>query len=273
MQRLKRYFPIPYLVIGLGALAYLVGLAVRSPAARWAAIGAVIAIAPLVTFLLSLAVVRRARTSRNLVGVLGLAVAGTALSLAFFTAPASWLALGLGLLPAIVYVFWYSRLDRSAASDTIRVGGTLPDFELRDASGDIIAQDHQIASLYMFIRGNWCPLCVAQVREVAAHYRDLQARGAEVFLISPQPETHTEQLSKRFDAPMRFCVDRGGHIAKQLGIEHVGGVPFGIPGRYDSTSVLPTVIITDANRRILFADLTDNYRVRPEVRDLLEALT
>ena len=33
---------------------------------------------------------------------------------------------------------------------------------------------------------------------------------------------------------------------------------------YDSETVLPTVIITEAGGRILWADETDNYRVRPE---------
>lgn len=272
MQGLKRYFPIPYLMIGLAALAYLVLDVAREPSEPWATVGAIVAIAPLVTFMLSLAVVRRPRTSRNLYGVLALAVAGTALSFAFFASPASWFALVLGLVPAVGYVFWYSLLDRSAAGGSLRVGATLPSFELRDAAGQLIPQDERNASLYMFVRGNWCPLCVAQVRELAAHYRDLEARGAEVFLISPQPEKHTAALSKRFDAPMRFVVDRDARIAKQLGIEHVGGVPFGVPGGYDSTSVLPTVIITDANRRIIFVDTTDNYRVRPEVSAFLEAL-
>ncbi len=33
---------------------------------------------------------------------------------------------------------------------------------------------------------------------------------------------------------------------------------------YDSETVLPTVVITEAGGRILWADETDNYRVRPE---------
>ncbi|MBW2550119.1 MAG: hypothetical protein JRE73_04995 [Deltaproteobacteria bacterium] len=41
---------------------------------------------------------------------------------------------------------------------------------------------------------------------------------------------------------------------------------------YDSDSVLPTVVITDPSRRIIFVDLTDNYRVRPEPSTFLAAL-
>ena len=35
---------------------------------------------------------------------------------------------------------------------------------------------------------------------------------------------------------------------------------------------LPTVIITDAKGKIVFADLTDNYRVRPEPETFLKVI-
>lgn len=41
---------------------------------------------------------------------------------------------------------------------------------------------------------------------------------------------------------------------------------------YDSETVLPTVIITAAGGRILWADETDNYRVRPEPKLFLTVL-
>ena len=79
--------------------------------------------------------------------------------------------------------------------------------------------------------------------------------------------------AKRFKVPIRFCVDQDRQPARQLGIEHLGGTPFlmGALG-YDADSVLPTVLITDPNRTIIFADLTDNYRVRPEPSTFLAAL-
>ena len=114
---------------------------------------------------------------------------------------------------------------------------------------------------------------MAQVREIADQYRALEQRGVEVFLISPQPEANTVALAKRFQVPIRFCVDPDRQLARQLGIEHLGGTPFlmGALG-YDADSVLPTVVITDPNRTIIFADLTDNYRVRPEPSTFFAAL-
>lgn len=37
---------------------------------------------------------------------------------------------------------------------------------------------------------------------------------------------------------------------------------------YESDSVLPTVLLTDTQGLIVFSDQTDNYRVRPELKDI-----
>jgi peroxiredoxin len=176
------------------------------------------------------------------------------------------------LIGTFAYVFWYSILDRPVQS-VLSVGATLPELELFDDEGNPVTATAGKHGLYMFIRGNWCPLCMAQVKEIAAQYRELEARGVEVFLISRQPAANTRALAKRFDAPIRFCVDEDGRLARQLGIEHLGGVPFLMePLGYDADSVLPTVLITDPSRRIIFSDLTDIYRVRPELSAFLAAL-
>jgi len=41
---------------------------------------------------------------------------------------------------------------------------------------------------------------------------------------------------------------------------------------YDTEAPMPTVIITDANGRVHWADETDNYRVRPEPETFLKVL-
>jgi peroxiredoxin len=245
---------------------------VEAPAMPWAWFGAVAAIAPFVLFLLSLAVVRRARTGRNQVALLVTSMVGTLVSLLSYESPASWLALFLGLVPSLAYVFWYSKLDRSR-SVGLSVGATLPELDLVDAEGNPVAPTPGKHALYMFVRGNWCPLCMAQVKEIASEYRELEARGVEVFVITPQPEKKTRALANRFDVPMRFCVDEGNRVARKLGIDHQEGVAFGIDALgYDPETVLPTVLITDPNRTLIFADLTDNYRVRPAPSTFLAAL-
>ena len=70
-----------------------------------------------------------------------------------------------------------------------------------------------------------------------------------------------------------ILVNKGNEVAKRLQILSENGLPFGFHALgYDSDTVMPTIIITDKKGKILFADLTDNYRVRPEPSTFLKVL-
>lgn len=182
----------------------------------------------------------------------------------------------VGLIACLVYVFWYSTLGRQA-SGAIEPGKMLPDFTLRNLAGDVV-RGHSYRgqpAVFLFIRGNWCPLCIAQVREISGLYKKLSARGVKVALISPQPSTETEALAKRFEVQFDYLVDENAEAARALGIFHAGGTPAGIGLLYRGVhedTVYPTVVVTDANGVVLFADQTDNYRVRPEPETFLAVL-
>jgi hypothetical protein len=58
-----------------------------------------------------------------------------------------------------------------------------------------------------------------------------------------------------------------------LGIFSKNGIPFGFQVmKYESDTVMPTVVITNSKGEIIFADLTNNYRVRPEPETFLRVL-
>ena len=217
------------------------------------------------------------RTSENLPLVLASGAAGLALSLlgAAFGSTPSGLPLAYALLGfggVVLYVRWYSRLGRTPSA-ALRVGAPLPEFQLEDENGRPLssAAFRGRPAVFLFHRGNWCPLCMAQIRELVEEYKELEARGAQVALVSPQSLEHTRALAARFDVPFRFLVDPGARAARQLGILHEAGVPLGMRG-YDADTVFPSAIVTDAEGRILLADQTDNYRVRPEPWTFLAAI-
>ena len=214
-----------------------------------------------------------ARTTANLPLLTGWIVVGTAVTLIGL----DWLtALLAGLLLAgwLVYVYWYSRLGR-APNEQLVVGRPFPTIQLEDEAGNSVSSADFAGqtTLYLFYRGNWCPLCMAQIREVAAQYRALAQRGVQVVLISPQPHKFTRDLAARFEVPFTFLVDVEDHAARQLGIDQANGVPAGIELLgFAAETVLPTVLIVGADGRILYADLTDSYRIRPEPAEFLRVL-
>jgi len=77
-----------------------------------------------------------------------------------------------------------------------------------------------------------------------------------------------------FEVPFIYLVGTGNKVARQLKLLAQNGLPFGMQLLgYDSDTVMPTVVITDAEGKIIFADLTDNYRVRPEPETFMRVLT
>ncbi len=125
--------------------------------------------------------------------------------------------------------------------------------------------------MLLFYRGNWCPLCMAQVGEIAERWREISSLGAQVALVSPQDEGRTRALAARHDVGFRYLRDDGLAAARRLGIVNPDGTPAGMVG-YESDTVLPTLVVTDADGRIVYADQTDNYRVRPTPETVLAAL-
>lgn len=241
-------------------------------ASPWA--GALLAAGASSAFFMRLFLLPVARTGDRLWGVLGCAIAGTAVAAVLGGGAPMWLAATVGIAGTLLYDRWFSQFgERSTA--VLAPGKTLPSFTLHDADGN----SHSSQSLtdrptiWMFYRGNWCPFCMAQVKEVAAQYRELEQRGAQVILISPQSEAHTRSLAKKFDVPMRFLIDVDNQAALALDVFAENGLPAGMQALgYDSDVPLPTVFITAPGGRILYADLTENYRIRPEPAEFLRVL-
>lgn len=240
--------------------------------------GLLVAAAAPALFIGRLFVFKTARTSRNPIWVVFLILAGLTFEVFYFIntngEPDAMLLAGFSLVLWLIYIFWYSVfLNRD--SKMLEIGKSLPSLKFIDQHGESIDTNSLRGKklVYLFYRGNWCPLCMAQVNEISKQYREINELGAEVLLISPQPHHFTVKLAKKMNVPFRFLTDTNGKVAKQLGLYVKGGTPFGmeILG-FKSDTVLPTVIITDESGKILYADQTDNYRVRPEPDTFLKVL-
>jgi peroxiredoxin len=233
-------------------------------------LGAAIASLPLPVIAAYIMFSGKERTSDNLPFMLLIGAAGCMVAFweQFIEGTSGWAPTGVAIASALLllmYVFWYSRFGRFD-SVHLMVGGKLPAFRLKDTDGKSFDSTSLVGApaVLMFYRGNWCPLCMAQIKEIAERYQELDSMGIVVCLISPQPEELSRKLAAQYDVPFRFLVDEDNKVAEDLNIAVKNGVPVGIPGGYPPDTVLPTVVVTNEKGTILFSDQTDNYRVRPE---------
>lgn len=245
----------------------------------WLGLGLILSALPFMTFLSNLLLVNKiARTSQHLFLVSFPSLAGYAMVFIVFYEDNSYTNLIAmmyamsAFLITILYIYWYSNNARKK-SPLITNGKALPEIFVQDFEGNQVNLQtlHDQKALIFFYRGNWCPLCMAQIVEIAASYKKFADGNINVVFIAPQSSKNTQKLAGKFNLNFKFYTDENNQSAKKLGIAHAYGLPMGFQVLgYDSETVYPTVIAIDENGIILYNDQTDNYRLRPEPEDLLK---
>jgi len=174
----------------------------------------------------------------------------------------------------LAYVAWYSDIgDRS--KDKVKVGKKLPNIPLEDYDGNKLESSDWEGEkrLVIFYRGNWCPICTAQVNELKKFEQQFNDLEVKIALISPQSHEKSRSHAKKVGMDYDFLVDVNNEAAKKLGILHVAGTPkgFEVLG-FESDVPKPTTFVINEKGKVVYADLTSNYRVRPRPEDIIAAL-
>ena len=216
---------------------------------------------------------RVARTSAKLPLMQLISAAGLFMALyAFIGMPVrsttAFFALVVSVL-GVVYVQWYVHIYSSynrKKSQSIIKGHALPELPLEQLDGTSTTSASFVGkkTLIVFFRANWCPLCMAQLKEIVDRASQLSALGVQVRFVSNQSVEHSTELAQKLDLPSDFQIlfDRDLRAAKRLEIQDEGGTPMGMVG-YPRDTVMATVIALDEEGRVIFGDESDNYRVRP----------
>lgn len=267
---MKRWFISLYLML-LAALIVIGLYGLTRPVPWTAPAGMFLAAAAPLTFFIWLASARPARTEAHPVIVSVLSGLGAVVSMMavyrYGDDLQPYLAGGVAALAGwLAYVTWYSR-QSAPGIDAPVPGERLPEFTLIDADGSKIGT-HALRghnAVLLFYRGNWCPLCTAQIRELAAAWRKVARHDARVWFISSQSQKHTREIARQFSLPAKFLRDPGNRVAEQLGIDAPGAAPVGLEALgYPADAALPTVIVIDAEGTIRFIEVAENYRLRPD---------
>ncbi len=272
MNKIKRIWITPYLTLTGFALAHAAyHIATAGLSIAWLSV--IVSCGPMMAFMAYLFVAGVSRTSRNMpLQAVGAGV-GAIMAIYSFELIPSLYTLTFGFVGVLAYIFWYSDLGREA-SQVLTPGNMIPDFEFINEKGEAQNSHSFIGkpAIYMFYRGSWCPLCVAQIKQISQQYQALAAKGANIILMSPQGQKDTQTIAKKFNVPFIFGFDKDNQAANALGIAHQDGTPLGFAGESGSDTVFPTVFVTDASGEIIWADQTDNYRVRPEPDTFIQVL-
>ena len=167
------------------------------------------------------------------------------------------------------------------------VGSKLPEFQLQDHDGKTVSSADMLTKgrlVLCFIRGRWCPFCVAQMEAVNLILPEIEQTGASLAAISPQ--TVQQSFFMRDQHKLRFPLlsDPGNNVARQFGLTYrvpdeqravyqraFVNLPF-VNGDDSWELPIPATYIVDRDGTVLYASADEDYTERPEPEDILLAL-
>jgi peroxiredoxin len=166
-------------------------------------------------------------------------------------------------------IFWYACLIgdyKREQATALRVGNPFPEIPLETLDGEAVtsADFSGARTLIVFFRGNFCTLCVAQLKEIRARAGRLADASVNVKFISNQPVSKSKALADRLDLPNHFEIlyDRDLRAAAVLSIVDFGGTPAAMTD-FPRDTVMATAVCLDTKSRIIYAHEPQNYRRRP----------
>lgn len=183
-------------------------------------------------------------------------------------------AVVLILVLTAAIVLWFLRRPGERASDRLVRGRRIPDFIVRTEDGEPTGPSdlRGLPAVIIFLRGNWCPFCSAQVEGLARHYREISELGARLILVVPEPQQTTRRVGELFDVDFTFWVDPDLEAARKLDILHAGGVPDEAREAYGNDTLRPVSIVIDSEGVIRYAYRSKDPRERPDPEELVKVL-
>lgn len=167
----------------------------------------------------------------------------------------------------------------------LSIGDKAPDFTLPNALGKEISLYETLKSsvvIVKFYRGEWCPLCNLDLREIQKCLPQIQSMNATVLAISPQSPDDALSAKQKNELKFEVLSDADQNVIKAYNLHFDPGQDY--HNRRDLTKVngdgskvlpVPATFIINSNGRIVGAHVDSNYteRMDPmEIIDILETL-
>ncbi len=165
------------------------------------------------------------------------------------------------------------------------IGAPMPPFLAPDANGGLTSLDSFAGRplVVMFLRGHWCDFCRAQAQAMAQAADALEAAGVQVAVITPELPVYSHSLIA--DAPrFHLLSDLDNGYAATLGIlalvdealaQHLAGFAIDLPtyqGAQGWAVPIPATFVVDALGLILYRAIDPDFRRRPSLQALLDAI-
>jgi peroxiredoxin len=185
----------------------------------------------------------------------------------------AFMGLAVLLLIAGAAYLYYRKRSARPVPEQLR-GKPLPEFVALDEAGNSLNSEQLRGTpvVMIFVRGNWCPFCSRQVKNLTASYKNIVDLGAKLIFVTPKPLETTRRVAGFFDVEFEFWLDESLAATRQLGLLLESGVPKDYYTEYGSDTIWPTSLVIGADGIIRYVELSKHIIDRPNPKTLLREL-
>ena len=168
----------------------------------------------------------------------------------------------------------------------LSVGDTASDFTLLNAFGKNVSLSEALKSGFVilkFYRGEWCPICNMDLRELQKHLPEIKSFGATLFAISPQKPDDAMTVTQKNELGFEVLSDSNQEVIKAYNLQFDPGEDYHqrrdltlLNGDGSKTLPVPATFIVDTNQKIIAGHVEPDYtqRMKPlEIIDVLVKMT
>lgn len=162
-----------------------------------------------------------------------------------------------------------------------------PNFTATDQKGEKINLEKQLKKgnvVLIFYRGQWCPYCNKELKQLEDSIGLIKEKGATVLAITPElPENISKTIEKTkasysilYDAGLKIMNDyKVAFKVDEKTVEKYKG--YGIDflkanGNNGATLPVPAVYVVNKKGRIIYRFFDIDYRKRSSIKDILDHL-
>jgi peroxiredoxin len=161
-------------------------------------------------------------------------------------------------------------------------GDKAPDFSLPNALGKKITLSDTLKSgivIIKFYRGEWCPICNLDLREIQNHLPQIKSLGASLIAISPQKPDDALTAVQKNELEFEVLSDVDQKVIKAYNLQFDPGEDYHqrrdltlLNGGGLKTLPVPATFIVNTNQIIEAAHVEANYTERMGPREIIEVL-
>jgi peroxiredoxin len=192
---------------------------------------------------------------------------------------------------SILFTFFMLCLNAQTATITsaqsLKIGDKAPDFTAKDQNGKVISLKEVLKkgpAIIVFYRGQWCPYCNKQLKNLNDSLSFLTEKGATVLSITPETAENVQKTVTKTKASFAVLEDKGLAIMNSYKVSFAVdentitkykkyGIDFEkANGENGANLPVPATYIIEKDGKIKYAFFNPDYSKRASVKDIITNL-